>query len=382
MGWLSAIFGRRRRAQRRQVEGAIRAVLDAEGPDVAWRQTAAALRSDPEAGGLLHLAAHVLRVGGEPQTAELFDRAADAPHDPQRLFELGSELLSEEQPELAAVLLERALRFVPFDAVVRSELALAHARAGRPDKVLATLALHPCLADDPGALFEFGWASMLTGDLDAATGALRELHGAVELRRKLASALERAREFPPADARGFYFVEHGAVLLDDGGPIAGRYAEVALEGPRLARVLAEAAWVARAVGVQAVHVLDEAHRPLAEHLASAIGASLRAVPERGRVGPGLLPLWRGATLEGLDRDAYDRPGTYTLALAIDHRRSLVHAPELVGVFAREATFGDLEGLPPARAERAPGFVPPRRELLFDRGVRLRAAYLPDAPIPL
>ena len=30
---------------------------------------------------------------------------------------------------------------------------LAHARSGHPDKVLATLALHPCLADDPGALF-------------------------------------------------------------------------------------------------------------------------------------------------------------------------------------------------------------------------------------
>lgn len=386
MGWLSAIFGRGRRKKRLEVEGAIRAVLDAEGPDAAWGRTAAALRADPEADGLLHLAAHVLRVGNEPRTAELFDRAADAPHDPQRLFELGSELLSEEQPELSAVLLERALRFVPFDAVVRSELALAHARSGHPDRVLATLALHPCLADDAGALFEFGWASMLTGDLDAGFGALRELHGAPALRRKLKLALARARHTACRDARDFYFVEHGALLLDGKGPLGGRYAAIELDPPRLAQLLVDAVAVLEILEVERggpVYVLDEAHRPLAAQLAGALGRDLQDVPAEGRLPAGILPLWDGALLEELGRRAYEGPGTVVFAVRVDPAASLVHAPELVGLFAREVERQEPMGqLPVAEPSDARDYAEARRDLLFGHGPRVPSAYVPDAPLPL
>lgn len=379
VGWLSSIFGRRRRRQRLETEGAIRAVLDAEGPEAAWRRARAALRADPEAVGLLHLAAHVLRVGGERRTAELFDRAADAPHDPQRLFELGSELLSEEQPEIAAVLLERALRFVPFDAVVRSELALAHARSGSPDKVLATLALHPCLADDPGALFEFGWASMLAGDLDAAAGALRELPGARSLRDKLALAIERARKHPPKDARGFYFVEHGAVLLDASGPLGGRYERAELTAADVARLVAEAADVLSLVPrTPRVCILDEADRALGEALAARLDVPLSTDE---RPGPAVVVVTRGSSLEEVERARYDRPGTIVFALHVDHRRGLTHAPELVGVFARELAPVEVGAdAEPTGQPRA--FAEERREGLWDRGRRVRAAYIPDAPLPL
>ncbi|HJL16386.1 MAG TPA: hypothetical protein RMH99_12060, partial [Sandaracinaceae bacterium LLY-WYZ-13_1] len=261
MGWLGRIFGSgRRREARRRTELRLRARLEDAGAEATWPAVADALTADPEHDALLHVAAHVLRLGGEAPTAELFDRAADAPHDPQRLFELGSRLLSEEQPEVAAALLERALAFVPFDAVVRSELALAQARSGRPDKVLEALALHPCLGDDPGALFEFGWASLLTGDLEAAEGALGELHGAPALRRKLALALERARigaAAEPPDARDFYFLEHGGLLLDADGPRRGRYE--AWPAARWPLVLADLGWYLKARVPRPRHViaLDE-----------------------------------------------------------------------------------------------------------------------------
>ena len=171
----------------------MRGLLEREGARAAWSVLEAGLRSDPDPLELFHLAGHVLRLGGEHETAELFDRAADAPHDPQRLFELGSELLREEQPEAAAAMLERALAFAPFDAVVWSDLALAQARAGRPRAVMETLALHPCLAEDPGALFQFAWAALLAGDLEAAEGALAELHQAPALRTLLEHAVARAR---------------------------------------------------------------------------------------------------------------------------------------------------------------------------------------------
>jgi hypothetical protein len=40
--------------------------------------------------------------------------------------------------------------------------------------VVETLALHPCLGDDSGALFLLEWASLLCRDLDSAEGALAE----------------------------------------------------------------------------------------------------------------------------------------------------------------------------------------------------------------
>lgn len=386
MGWLGRIFGsRRRREDRLAVEARLRGVLEDDGPAAAWTGIAAALEADPEHDALFHLAAEVLRRGGDARTAELFDRAADAPHDPQRLFELGSTLLGEEQPEVAATLLERALRFVPFDAVVRSELALARARSGRPDKVLEALALHPCLADDAGALFEFGWASLLTGDLDAAEGALGELHGAPSLRRKLAQAIERARigmAADPPDARDYYFVEHGGLVIDAGGPSAGRFPSLSIDRAWMDAWLGALGWLLRAQVPKPRHVIaiDDAHAALAEAVARACDGVVRR-PERGGLPRGIVPVRDGDVLAAVD------PSDELLVVAatLDPWRTAPRAPDVVGALARDATWtpdtlaaADGAGPPDASLR---SFVEPRRHLLPPNGKRVVSAYVPDAPLP-
>lgn len=362
----------------------MRRLLAEAGPEQAWRALEAGFGADDDPVELFHLAGEVLRAGGEPHLAELFDRAADAPHDVQRLLELGSHLLGQEQPDAAAIVLERALTAAPFDAVVRSEVAIAHARAGRPDRVVETLALHPCLADDPGALFQFAWASLLTGDVDAAEGALGQLHGAPTLRTGLENAIERARiglESSPPRARDFLFIEHGALLLDDGGPLAGRYGDVELDAALARRLVGLAGAVLHELvpSPRRVAALDERHAWLAEAVASACGGTVLAPGKRAAV----LVLDRAERIEEVGRESLE-PNGVVLALVMETSRALPRAPDVVGRFARSVTgqveggLGEVEPLHDAALE---SFVEARRAWLTRRASAVRMAYVPDAPLP-
>ena len=389
MGWLGNIFGsRKRREARERVEARLRATLEERGARAAWDETVGALRSDPEADELFRFAGHTLRLGGEARLAILFDRAADAPHDTQRLFELGSALLSNDEADVAAVVLTRAIALAPFDAVIRSELALAHARNGDPESVLATLALHPCLADDPGPLFELAWASLLKGDIGTAEDAAKQLRGLGALRHKLELAIDRAKvSATMSDARDYYFVEHGGIVLDTHGPLDGRYKHITPDGDWLSRVIADAGAVLGRLlpEPRRVVALDDEHWPLAQALATACGGSVLPAG-RGRLPAGVLPLWTGAMLETRVGASSRRSNEVLIfAVTVDHRRSLARAPDIVGAFTREAdavapkVLRDLDRTQ-APSARTLDFVETRRAYLPPAGERVLAAYVPDAPL--
>jgi tetratricopeptide (TPR) repeat protein len=387
MKWPFGIFGARRRREKREaIEERVERELASGDHVAAWRTLSSAIEDDPEPIELFHLAARVLRAGRENETAELFDRAADAPHDAQRLFELGSQLLSSDQAGAAASILSRAIDLVPFDAVVRSELALAHARAGRPDRVVETLALHPCLAEDPGALFQFAWASLLSGDIASAQGALAELEGVPLLRKKLEGAVLRAQleldRDPPA-ARDFYFIEHGGILIDDGGPLAGRYAELHLDRERVSHIVSSAGAIASELFGRDVRVvaIDEAHRALADAFASACGGEV-IKKGAGRLPAAIIPVFSGDLIASIDRESRDAEGTVIFALSLDFTRSAARAPDLVGAFVRNATRAQ-ELFPIEERAIDPGlrsFVTSRRAFL-PPDARSAYAYVPDEPLP-
>ncbi len=390
MAWLGSLFGgRKKREARERARAQIAEILEKKGPRAAWQALVQALEKDSEDVELLRLCARVLRMGEESATAELFDRAADAPHDPQRFFELGSMLLSSEQAPSAALMLERALAFVPFDAVVRSELALAYLRAGDPQRTVSTLALHPCLAEDEGALFSFGWASLLAGDLDAARGALHELHTAPALRTKLSSALARAEHgmfSEPPDVRDFFFVEYGGIVLDARGPLGGRYDALRVDAEWTSTALGSAAWVLRELSESPPRVIaiDEAHRPLASALARACGGTvIDTAPKKGRSARTVLPLLHAEQVDTLAREAL-AGGPLIFALVQSFERSISRAPDLVGAFTRNASFEDDAFEDRLGAERDVDatlrtFVEARKKHLPADDAR--AAYVPDEPLP-
>ena len=387
MGWLDGILfrSRRQREARRKKQETLQAALEADGPDAVWPALVRALEEDPDDEALYRIAGRALLGGDARRVGELFDRAADAPHDPQRRFELGSALLAEGEAEAAAAVLEGAIALAPFDAVVRSELALAYARSGRRAKVRAALVVHPCLGDDPGALFELAWASLLEGDLDTAERAGHELHGAPALRHKLERALDRARAGPPMhDARDYYFVEHGGVVLHPGRPLRRRPAGPGPAAGWIAQAIADAGAVLERLlpSPRRVVALDGAHAPLADALARACGGAV--VPAgRGRLPSAIVPLWSAASLEELAPESRRAPELWLLALSADHRRTLPRAPDLVGAFTRDVTLAraPLPDVLPAPSSTILDFVESRRAYLPPRGERVPSAYVPDAPLP-
>ena len=350
---------------------------------------------------LLHAAADALLVLGRTRTAELSRLVADAPHDVPRALELGSQLLVEDALDVADAVLGHALTLAPFDAVVRSERALAQALAGRHTDAVATLSLHPCLADDPGALFQFAWSSLLAGDLDAAAGAAEELtrHPSAEnLRRKLLATLRRAELPPdadPPDARDFLFLEHGALLLELAPVPSARFGALELDTAHAARVLSRAVVALRLLGAQppACIAIDDDALPYATALAAALGVSTLSLPAVGRVPDGVLVARTASELaEVLDRLGAHGGRVITFALAQPYRQRTACTPDLLGVFAERLRFSvDPDALvraadaarqgPEPFHARLTAFIEARRALLppNDR-TRVATAYLADAPL--
>ncbi len=350
---------------------------------------------------LLHAAADALLVLGRTRTAELSRLVADAPHDVPRALELGSQLLVEDALDVADAVLGHALTLAPFDAVVRSERALAQALAGRHADAVATLSLHPCLADDPGALFQFAWSSLLAGDPDAAAGAAEELarHPSAEnLRRKLLATLRRAELPPdadPPDARDFLFLEHGALLLELAPVPSARFGALELDTAHAARVLSRAVVALRLLGAQppACIAIDDDALPYATALAAALGVSTLSLPAVGRVPDGVLVARTASELaEVLDRLGAHGGRVITFALAQPYRQRTACTPDLLGVFAERLRFSvDPDALvraadaarqgPEPFHARLTAFIEARRALLppNDR-TRVATAYLADAPL--
>ena len=404
MGLLDWLPGKRRAAREEASAAAaaeaasILARGDARG---ALARAGLALVDAPDDVRLLRAAADALQLLGRARTAELARLAADAPHDVARALELGAHLLGEDALTLADAVLGHALTLAPFDAVVRSERALAQALSGQHAAAVATLSLHPCLADDPGALFQFAWSSLLSGDPAAAEGAAEELarHPSAEnLRRRLLAALRRAEVPPdaePPDARDFYFLEHGALLLELAPVASARFAALELDTAHAARLVSRAAVALRLLDARpaACTAVDDAARPYAEALGAALAIPALPLPSAGRVPDGVLVARTAIDLApALDRLGAHDGRVVTLVIAQPSAERAPCAPDLLGVFAARLRFAvepdalvravaDAAREAPPFHARLTGFVEARRALLppRDRG-RVASAYLADAPL--
>lgn len=392
MGVWDWLFGNARKQKARAAEAAqtARETLARGDASAAFEIASAALAgngSDPE---LLTIASEAMVLSGDAEMGELFHRAADAPHDASRLLELGTSLLSTERASIASSVLSEALLLAPFDAVVRSELSLAHAYAGEPAKAVEVLAMHPCLGDDPGALFAFAWASLLAGDTGAARATVEPLmahRAARALVRKLEGALRRRELFvdaQPKDARDFYFLEYGGVVLTLAPEHEGRFGPLDVTNEVLSSILGRAAYVLDAWNVSdrpVVAVNDEA-RPLAEKLAAAIGGFTAALPPHGRLARMILVAEDATEFDPIVTRLGDPTEVVTFAVTLPWARGVSLAPDLVGALARRVRFSASDAVPSDLLDPtlSVALASWKNELpACDHDAH--AAYAPDAPLP-
>lgn len=361
--WLSRWTAKGREAEAlRDAESAL-----ARGDrDRAWSLALGALvtRGSPDA---LRAASKIARARTDDRLALRIDRAADDPADGSRAAEAAAALAEHGALDAGIALLERALALSPFDAVLRSELAVLLARAARPAESASCLALHPCLADDPGALFQFAWSSLLAGDAGAAHGCIPMLQPVhPELARVLAAALERDAVAPGArTARDWLFIEHGAVLLRDGvHPAADP------DDPALVTALVDAlAALGQPIPRVIAAVADD--DDLARAIAAVLGVE-HAPPARAGIPSGLV-VARDARALTASRDHLAtgaRVVSFGAVLPIDGGAPV---PDVVGAIARR--LGSV---------RAPIDPVPLRAFVERRRAQVRAretrAFVPDAPI--
>ncbi len=371
--------GARRRAEARQrAIGRIRDAVDRGDADEALRASRAAAREPFADTDVYRAVADALVRFGDREAGELFARAADAPEDVEAAFALGSFLLTREEPELAAAVLGRASDLAPFDAVLRCELAVALARSGRPDAVVRTLVLHPDLAGDPGALFELAWASLLILDFSSAARAretLLDLDPPRELLAKLDAALTRADALAPAlppSARDYYFLEHGALLLDAEGEDSGRYESVVLDSTRLARLGALLVGALRELDLEIARV--EPVDPRLVSFARALEHDLSRTSSSGR-----------ALVVAVDAPALAAASSraVTFALALDPTKTAPLSPDFVGVMTPRAEIAFdpavAVSLPELHAPELRSYIDARRAHLPPHGERVATAFVPDAP---
>lgn len=324
-----------------------------------WQEARVLLEQELAEGGphvsVLRALEICYRESGDLGMTAAVGRLADALDDPQRLFELGSLLLSAFRPRSAASVLEAALLRAPFDAVIRSEAALAFQYARRPDKALEMLALHPCLADDAGALFSFGWCSLLCCDVQAAQGALGGLLEEGDPERKplalrLQGAIERMQTLGarPRTLAEWVFVEYGSVLLDESPEGRGRYVLLRADHRWFLRIANTVAALARSrcLDMDAevrVSYADAAARSLAEACAEVLGGEVTPW-EQGAALPGLLV---ASSPEGLLRQKgeWQRPGVVTLVALMPGTTPASITPDLIGAFADSAKWSGDSSAP-------------------------------------
>lgn len=392
MGVWDWLFGTSRKDKARAAEAARRArdTLARGDASGAFVIASTALAGNGSNSELLTISSEAMVLSGEAEMGELFLRAADAPHDASRLLELGSNLLSNEQADVASSVLSEALLLAPFDAVVRSELSLAHAYAGEPAKAVEVLAMHPCLGDDPGALFAFAWASLLAGDTGAARASVEPLavhRSAKALVTKLEGALRRRELFvesQPRDARDFYFLEYGGVLLAPAPDHEGRFGPLDVDATVLSSILGRAAFALDALHVSdrpVVPVNDRA-KPVAERLAKAINGFTGTMPAHGRLPKMILVALEASEFEPIVPRLGDPSEVITFAITVPWARGISLAPDLVGALARRVRFSCTDAEPTDLLDPALSLC------LKAWGDELPAcdhdthsAYAPDAPLP-
>jgi len=369
VGWLSRWTAKGREAEAlRDAESAL-----ARGDrDRAWSLALGALitRGSPDS---LRTASKIARARADDRLALRIDRAADDPADGSRAAEAAVALADHGALDAGIALLERALALAPFDAVLRSELAVLLARAARPAESVSCLALHPCLADDPGALFQFAWSSLLAGDGSAARDCVPMLEPVhPELAGVVAAALAREPLAAGSGTNGsrtvrdWLFVEHGAVLLRDGAHPTGDP-----EDPALIAALAVAL---EALGAPIPRVI--AAREDDDDLAGTIAASLgveHARPARAGI-PSALVVARDASSLAESREHLAQGArviTFGAVLRIDSGAAVA---DLVGTIARSRGPAPHGSIDPAALR---SLVAAGREHVLARTPR---AFVPDAPI--
>ena len=277
----------------------LRAVLE-------WPHGKHVLRADLPRwlGKLAELAAH----RGADALAELAAEAVHDPDSPDRMYQLGYELIDVGLPEIAASILWHCLALVGDSEEVVCELVSALESALRHADAFTLLEEHPALrARSYLPRYLYAYNAAMSGRVAitrallptlAPTGAETEmLHATIAGIVERADRVEAIAPLDARDLRGWHYVLTGGLLAHQSPygfdePMHGRYAWLADSLPLIAMGLDRLHVLVRDLGLPCVYAPPRRDDEiLAEAIALRLGIPRAPWPVVGVPAPGLVAIY-------------------------------------------------------------------------------------------
>jgi hypothetical protein len=266
----------------------------------------------------LGVLADAAAAADHPALAEASRRLAADIDDPDRMYDLGYQLIEDGLPAIAATVLRRCYDAVGESEQVVTELVAALEAMMAYRDAAAFLRDLPLLADSFLCRYLYAFNSTLGGDLATARIAVDKLAPADRdqeiMAGRIRSFLARAdriagiRSLDERDLRGWHYVITGGILTHQSpygfdAPMHGRYAwlqdspaRVATGVARLERALA--AWKIEPPCVYAPP--GPGHDVVATLIATRLGVPIAPWPAVGVPAPGVIAIYDLAAVEGRD----------------------------------------------------------------------------------
>jgi len=294
----------------------------------------AAAESFPEA---LEVLAQIGEAIAGPELAGKVRAAAQMPLEPDRLYDLGYELIEHGLSGIAATVLARAHRLAPDNQEVLSELVCALEDRHLHDEACRLLrGRRAAVESDLILRYLLAFNAMMCADPAEARAALPRLQQSRDptvrqLAKRLAGLLARydavaaVTALDRRDLRGWHCVTSGGLLLhlspygfDEG--MNGRYAFTQDSVERCREGLERLALVGQALGLgwRSVFILPERASAILGHAAAEVfGVQAIPWPAGGASGPGLIVAYDLAKLDDatLESLASHGPGQLLFAHA-------------------------------------------------------------------
>lgn len=277
--------------------------------------------SNPEDMQAVRLLSKIVEQSGRAQLAEQLNKfaATDAVLDssPQILFDTAYQLIDERQFQLAAMLLDYAARACPNEPVIRYELGFALMAIKKFDKAIPHFEKALSLAEDFDAHLNLSVCYTLQRDAEKARQHLKRLielaettdtaniGGKDEIQKELANRrlslrrLEVLSSKPSLNARDWFFILYGGLLLEDLSLSGIAHADTTgSEMLKVAEVVLSMRGAMDAVGLEFDMIEYHSHsaRPVAEALGRLLDLPVEAISDFSRTDRTLLVIAWGEEL--------------------------------------------------------------------------------------
>lgn len=296
--------------------------------------------------------AFVLRMMGMGDAAELFEKVAFNPNDPQPLFELARALMKDKMYGVAINPLLRVSEMVPMAAAVNFELGYAYMKEFDIPAARRHFEYAYELEQSPATAYYLGYVALLQNDISITEQLIGYMDRHFETTgeekpptlQMLKDMMARYEAFPePQTVRDWHFIQYGTPLLrlskedlGDDGDLNGRYVFINYGFGSLAIIMETFTRLIREVPgfPQFEYIIPASYNaaPLAFALSKMLEIPLAPVETLQSERKGLMVTDWTADVDAVAGHIAHNPNVTLFSFALDWTNQAHLTPEVIGYF--------------------------------------------------